>query len=324
MYIPLQHLVLESKFWKNLTHHNVIKIDNSLFTHLAACDVKGLLHVVLRKEKDYQSVDLNFGSVIHDSIDFYHLSEGSVEQVQTFAREHDLWPIIVDEKRYKTQDNLLKAIETYIKQYETKKPYQVLKGEEGLPLVERPFENYLGSISVFSLGSINVLWQGKIDAIVKKHEAIWCLDHKTTKQLGSGFKSKYLRSNQFMGYYDALLTELDGLKLNVDLPVEGALLNAICTRIKGVEIPEPYQLPYFKRQLPEWRQDVLESLRKFVVALMEYMETSKIACNRTSCYLFNKCSYWDICQKQHPDVRARILQGDEFVTSSWSPLNKAN
>lgn len=319
MNLPITHLVETSDFYKDLTEKKVIKIDNSLFLLLDVCDIKGVLGSILKLVKPYESNDLNFGSVVHDAIEFYHSSKSSVEQVKAYTEGLGLFPLLVDETGYKTKEKALELVEAYIKQFEELQPYTIVTNKEDMPLVEIPFEVYLGDIVVENT-PIKVYWQGKIDAIVLMNDKVWCLDHKTTKQLGASFRDKYLRTNQFIGYYFALLKVLGRFEL--DLPsVEGALINALCVRKKGVEIPPPFQLPYFERLLPEWKEDILAKVVRFVKNLHTGLSTNFYLPTRSSCYLFNKCRYWDVCECPSADVRAKMLEGDEFITSNWNPLD---
>ena len=155
----------------------------------------------------------------------------------------------------------------------------------------------VGSRVLFESEEIVILYESKVDLILKLNGSVVPVDHKSSK---SRRDPNYL-ANQFKGYCWIL-------------GVNSIIVNEIGFQrtLKATEKFRRHTLSYSASVLEEWKQNttwwVLDAVKK--------IDTETYPMNFTSCDKYSGCMFKSICQAD-PEVREYKLKSLFAVTDKW-------
>lgn len=320
---------IESEFFQTLDKENKIVLDNSTFVQFDACAVKGVLGGALRKQPSMSQVHLDFGGAFHEGIDALFTGK-NIKEAWEIVLATDSYAKLDDSHPTKTRENLKKLLVSASIHLDTACPFTPLYFQDGTPIIEQSFKLFFGAIPhpLDESRSVEVYWEGKIDMLALYQGSPWIVDHKTTSVMGEKFADTYARSSQMLGYFWAVLSLIQkGLRVfnkdgsEVDLKsklLKGVCINGVAIRKTGFEFREfPIPLPYGR--VAEWVDETLLKLSWLSKELYEFSQSGLIAPTRENCVTkYGRCPFFDVCDAPI-EMRDRLLNSSEFVTSDWSP-----
>ena len=307
-------------------------IDNSTLETFTTCPRQAQYYVCQKKEKSGERSALKFGGIIHKILEARYLRGDAfvteqTEQAMVACAEREFSTYTAPLEDFRNYGTALNLIREYNSFY-LAEPFTVLKSPEGKPYIEVPFavplgkitvnaevsvRNPDGSITLRTLESIQVMWQGRIDMIVEHEGRLYILDHKTTSMLGPTYFREFELSSQFRGYTWAA-EQLLGRTIN------GAIINAL-----GVRKPtKTGQALEFQRKtitcdpavLAEWQTDTLHIITDFIeMARRQHMPQHTKWCVGK----YGMCQFFDVCTLP-PDQRQQMLSTGDYKSVTWNPL----
>lgn len=305
-------------------------LDNSAMESYTTCP-RAFQYIHLHEKRaSGESSALNFGSGIHAAMQARYtkgeLLDGETEQSMFNALTKHFTEHPQPEDEYRTLDLATNLVRFYNTKYSCE-DFEVCHLSDGTPCVELPFAFPLtddhGSPVVFfytingQTHSLRVMYQGKIDMIIKKFNQVYTLDHKTTFQFGKTFWPDQQLSAQHVGYCwsaDRLL----------GIETAGYIVNGIRTRKPGKTNPLPMNED-FERQTyyltPERKQEWRNNLVAIVKELLyNYSEGTFPMKTKWCIGKFGACQFFDVCSLPS-EQRALTLNSGLYVKNDWSPLN---
>lgn len=307
-------------------------IDNSTLEVFTTCPRQAQYYVCQKKEKAGDRAALKFGGIVHKILEARYLGPGGfitpdTTQCMVACAEREFGsytPPLEDFRNYGTALNLIEAYNTFY----PSEPFTVLKSPEGKPFIEVPFACPLGEVEVNSLltirhpdgsikqenvGTVRIMWQGRIDMIVEYEGRTYIFDHKTTSMLGPTYFREFEMSSQFRGYTWAAQHLLN-------TPIAGAIINAIGVRRptksgKSLEF-ERKTVTASPEVLAEWQLDTLHIITDFI----EMVRRQHMPQHTRWCVgKYGLCQFFDVCTLP-PDQRQMLLSTGEYKTVTWNPL----
>lgn len=164
------------------------------------------------------------------------------------------------------------------------------------------------------IGTVYVLWTGRIDLIVRMDGLLWIMDHKTTQMMGPQFFEDFVLSNQTVGYAWA------GQQI-IQEPIAGFVLNALCvrkpTKTGTATEFERRRFLYEQEQLDEWHENTLVLVSDF----LHHLARGYFPMETKWCFgKYGRCQYHSVCTQPKKD-RELALGSSDFRNVTWSPLN---
>lgn len=241
----------------------------------------------LTPDTDEPSVDLTFGSLVHDAVDIYHKT-GDVKDAISLIENTTL-----PGNHKRKNVSVAKAL---IQQYSKKYP--------NIKLLESETTTLAGQDLPFKVGSH--LWRLRIDSIIIHESRKWVGENKTTKR-----DYLLIRPNdQFISYYIAAK--------NVDPDISGIMVNSFDPEI--VTVDSIFFTPS-KSECSQWLKEMeftIDHLER--CAYENVFPTNPYAClqfgARKACYCL------PLCQARSIDDKERLIQkfykiNEEAVNLSW-------
>lgn len=296
-------------------YRKIFKMDNSMYTTWA-CPMKGILsHVLKLRPRGKSSLAMDFGTCIHAGLEQFFRSNGLLDALQAFevkAQELGIDRWLDNYRNSERGAAMLAGWDEWRKERELAFETVEIAGETAVELgVEKLIDR---------VADVDVLWIGRVDAVVRYKGQLWIIDHKTSSMLGAKFINDKLRSSQFLGYYYALndlVTEQFGK------PLAGVLLNVICTGTKEVKF-ELYELPFQQWQIDEWLEETrlkLYNIMKTINTVTDNAETI-IPVEREVCVTkYGDCPFFQVCNACS-NARENILN-QLYEEHDWNPHDDA-
>ena len=233
-----------------------------------------------------------FGRCIHSALDVWYLNRDLEEALKHFVEVFKADP--TDDKRTPVMGCWI--LKNYHEKYQDQ-PFKVLATEQEFT-IELPWHKKL---------------IGRIDKIIEWDGVVWCMDHKTTYQLGDGFMKMHTPNMQFTGYVYA--ANKMGYKC------QGVLVDAILVAKGLLEANSRAKLTPLRRDFAYRSSGDLEEYLRAIYDIqqdIELCETNKWWYpNQDSCTDYGECPYRKIC-KESAEFRERIIEND-YRVEHWDP-----
>lgn len=310
-------------------------IDNSSLEKIITCPRAAEYYIFKKRESSKDRSALKFGKIVHRILEHRYRAPNTTsldQQTSMIAvADEEFAKYTPPEDEFRNYAMAVDVIKGYNQTYPS--DLQVVKDKDGAPLVEIPFLLPLGEITINAsvpvkdmktgvievrwLGSVKIIWTGKIDLVVSMNNSTYGMDHKTTSIMGPSFFREFDLSSQFVGYTWAL-RELLNLT-SAQLP--GFIINAIAVR-KPTRTGEKLTFSRYTtfitdEQVLEWKKDVLEHLSTFLSFLLNsyFPKATKWCVGK-----YGECEFFNVCllpEKQ----RALMLSTGDYKSVTWSPLD---
>ena len=223
--------------------------------------------------------------------------------------------------------------------------WEVLRDEQGEPLIERPFELPLGVLDINTrlqlpdwpqpqlVKSIHVAWSGKIDLIANVAHRNRVVDHKTTSIAGDNYIPKLhpapIRRSAMCGRpvsFGAASTSPAFASTLFTSAGRSPAPSALSPRVPEAGQPPldffRAQFEYCPQRLDQWEANSMTLAEDFVHCLVRrYFPMFTNSCFNK----YGRCQYHDICTLDDPAVRQRMLASDMYrdVTGRLRPIIEA-
>lgn len=313
-----------------------LRIDNSSLEYFTTC-ARSAEYALLRGRVPKPKAALQYGSAIHKALEMLYtrktlgssvtMGEIQVEMEKEFS--HDVGP-----GEWRTPEKALDTITRYANKYRGVDNFTVALDGNGKPMVEIPFSYPIGQIPINAtlpyskdlllgeggpeklyVNTIHVFWTGKIDMVVEMEGDLWVVDHKTSSILGGTYWKDFELSQQTIGYVWACEQMLGR-------PLKGLLLNVIIGRRPtktGVSVDferKRYMYP------PHAKEEWIENTMYLVSDAVSYLTRGFFPKMTKWCVgKYGLCPYHDVCTLP-PNQRDFLLNSDEYVNNTWSPLDE--
>lgn len=317
---------------------NCLFLDNTTLEKFTTCPRSAEYYTIHKRDINRSSDATNYGSAIHEALAAHYIGSDLPSQHAALLKWFASNPQTSDDC-WRTPDLAVELVTKYNKNYPGE-VFEVIKTDEGKPMVELPFAIPLGKVAYeaivegfyidhfgnrtkyttgiaknFEPREITIVWTGRIDALVCENNMTFVLDHKTTSQMGAGYFDEFENSSQMLGYMWAAQHLLKS-------KVHGVIINALCTRKptktgKGIEFQRNRIFPDSDR-ITEWHHDTLTIVSDFIMmAQRNYFPMHRKWCVGK----YGKCPYYDVCTLP-ASQREQFIASDLYKDVTWSPLNK--
>jgi hypothetical protein len=284
-------------------------VDSTMRAAFRSCPQKFYQEYILYRRPKGQNIHLHFGGCFAKGIEvtrraFYEeklpIDESMAEGAHAII---EMWgDVIPPEKANKTLPRCVEALAAYIAEYppysDVIQPYYF----GGKPGIEFSFAE---EIDVkHPVTGLPVLYGGRYDMNGVYHEDCYCVDEKTTSQLGASWLNQWKLRAQFTGYTWA--------GQRAGLPVKGAIVRGISIlkakfgHAQVLELRAPWEIDRWYEQLC---RDVQSMIRHWEDGYWDYNLDK-------ACADFGGCSYLKLCTVQDPDRWATI----DFERRKWDPV----
>lgn len=319
-----------------LVDGNTLLIDNSSLEVQTTCPRAAQYHVCLKRKTSKEKSALEFGRIIHKALDIRYRQtapmlpqtpEIEARMLQSLSADFASWSPPEDDFR-----NHSFAVEL-INRYGATYPFEsftILTLPDGKPFVEVPFALPLGEIDIndtllvkdvatgdtrpMHVGTLKVVWTGKIDLAYESQGGLYIMDHKTTSMMGPTFFQDFELAHQMHGYVWAA-------EAIFGRPFTGYAINALATRRptktgKALEF-ERKVYTISRPHLAEWQTDCIHIINDFVEMVRRgYMPKHTKWCMGK----YGACQFHTVCTLP-PEHRELMLGSGEFMDVTWSPLH---
>ena len=256
---------------------------------------------------------LQFGIGFHTLQETYHkLRAHGIDQELALLRCVRLAGLLGEQlplgRTERTKETLIRSFVWYMEQFKNDPATTALK-KDGSAAVEFSF-----TLPVAELDGQEIYLCGHLDRVVQFQNETFICDYKTTKgQMNERFLSGFKPSTQISGYATAgyiLSTQPNTVFPSVP---KGVIID-------GVELGVNYNrfqrfiLRFTQLELNEWLKDFITTVK---VKARGYAEAGHWPMEETSCSLYGKCEYHEVCSR-NPAERERVLEKN-FRKSVWDP-----
>lgn len=324
----LRVLFPDSDLLASILDKRILPIDNSTFGNIT-CPRQFTFSAIAKRVTTGDRSPLVFGQAVHKILERYYSSPNLhkslyddtdriiKEETANFAPQLDA---LFDPKRNST--SLQTLMYGYFQETKIYGEYlQPITLPNGSLAVETSFSIPLGEITIEGLGSVTVMWEGKIDLIARDtRDGSFCIvDHKTSSMLGDNFAKQFERSTQFSGYLFAaryITKELPALPT-----LDSVCINAICQKKVNEYKHFRFSRPGWDEQ--EFREEVLSRLQSyFSLPSPTSLSTGPWQGCRSSCTTkYGSCTFFNLCEFGPAARIPYLMNSGAFVKSNWSPLN---
>lgn len=246
----------------------------------------------------------HFGKAIHKALDSWYTDKNVDKAIATFVENFEE-NLDVDDKRTNRMGEWI--IRNYDKQY-ADQPWELVESETTFSIPVNP----------------TFTFTGRIDKIIRWHNALWVVDHKTASGLGPQYFNFAEPNMQFMGYVWAARKmgfDVCGVIVDAILVAKGLLPTDSATGHKKNPNLTPfarYDVYYKEEHLDTWLETVNQI--KSDIDLSE--QVGVWYPNFTACTYFGECPYRRVC-KEESSIQQRIIDMD-YKIEHWNPLQKEN
>lgn len=271
-------------------------LDNTMMSDYQTCQRRYMYRHLKGLVPKSKSKALSFGGEIHEGLSTWYETGDEEKAINSAFTDYEDDPM--DEKRTAARGR--EILRKYFDYY-PQEPFEVIANE-------LPFEQ-----PMFTEENTTYYLIGKIDLIIKWHNFIYGLDHKTTSRLGKYYFDQFRLSRQFMGYTTALKRIYEDRAKQIS----GFYVNAIAVYKNKFK---------FERQLVTYTDTFLKRYNRFIPQLMKeikhktdyYQNTqddSIFIPNWDSCEYYGKCPYKEICTSVKPH---NIIERN-YLVDYWDP-----
>jgi hypothetical protein len=288
----------------------VLYLDNSALELITTCPRQAQYYILHKREKSAERTALMFGGIIHKILEAKYKAITSPLETQTAimlavaADAFSTWT--PDAEEFRNYDCAVRFVGEYQKLYGIE-PFEV-------NAIETPFAVPIGEF-VFGGKTIKVIWQGRIDLVVKGMESkLYGIDHKSTSMMGPSYFREFDLSSQIKGYGWAIRETLG-------ITLEGFIVNALGIR-RPTKSGKPfefqrYTVRFSNADLEEWKQDTLHVIASFLGGVeAEYLPRHTKWCVGK----YGECQYYNVCVLP-AEHRATMLASGDYKPVTWNPLN---
>jgi hypothetical protein len=302
------------------------RIDNSGVQDFTTCARAAEFSTVKKRETAGEKSALFYGTTAHSALEVRKKAQLSgdlnsdwpEQQLSLIETTYLSNPQPLDE--WRSPDLLIQLIQKYNKQYPIHdEPFSIIPGS-----IELPFAIPLGTAEIGCdlptrvgprfVEKLNIIWTGRIDAIVNFDNSIFIMDHKTSSIGGPSYFEDFRLTSQMHGYVWAAW--------QLGHPACGLLLDSLISRKpsatgKGFELRrERYW--YDDEAIEEWKQDTFTHITDFLEhAMRNYFPKATKWCHGK----YGECPYWHVCTTPKSDREALLFNDGLFKDVTWSPLN---
>lgn len=148
-----------------------------------------------------------------------------------------------------------------------------------------------------------ILYTGRFDMLGTFMNALWCVDEKTTSQLGASWGKQWELRSQFTGYAWGAQ--------QFNLPAAGTLIRGVSVQKTDIKFGESivYQ-PQWK--IDRWYDQLLRDIRRMIQCWNENIWDVNLS---DSCASFSGCQYSPLCTRQDP---IGWIKGN-YSVEHWDP-----
>lgn len=314
-------------------------IDNSSLEVFSTCARAAQYYICEKRESSEERSALGFGKRIHSILESrYRLNTGVIPPsgdesgtaARMFATAQAVFAdhVPTGEEDYRNFSTATEFISKYNEFYPVE-GFEILRLADGTPAIEIPFALPIGELEINGellvrgldggpptlkhFDKIKIIWQGRIDMIVRQNNGIYILDHKTTSMMGPNYFKEFDLSHQVYGYIHSASVLLNS-------PVAGFIVNALAIRkpTKTGKAFEFQRYPIHTEQglLGEWLTDTMYLVSDFVeMARRGYFPKMTKWCVGK----YGTCQYHHICGLP-PHSRNIMLHSGNFREVKWNPL----
>lgn len=268
--------------------------DNSTISCFLECRKKYYWRLYCHLTPKVIAPALSFGLAVHEALDAYY-TDGLAKAIEIFRATY----ADKEGEQIRTVENGIKLLENYAKVY-MNEPFKVIgKPEAGF---------------VFPIGDI--LWGGRIDAIVEWDGELFILEHKTTTVLRGKYFNQFDLSRQVTGYILAAEEYIGrkcmGCVINALEPWKEVIRKSAKTK-KDSEHFARYPITRNQAQKDLFKLDVQRIIRDINWCEKE----QEFYTNTESCFSYNyDCPYKVLCKYgEDPRFIAR-----DFNVEKWEPF----
>lgn len=321
-----------------LVDGDTLLIDNTTLETFTTCPRAAQYYFCLKRQTTRERSALKFGQIIHSALEARYLAASpmhaqspAVEGVMLATVERAFADWSPPEDDFRNHSFAVELINRYGVTYPFES-FQVLRLPDGRPFVEVPFAIPLGEIAINDtllvrdvasgevalrhVGTIKVLWTGKIDLAYESNGQRYIMDHKTTSMMGPSFFSEFELSHQTHGYVWAAESILGQ-------PFTGYTINALATRKptktgKSLEFERKVYTVH-RGLLTEWQTDCMH----IVADCIEMVRRGYMPKHTKWCVgKYGQCQFHAVCSLPTPEHRDLMLHSGDYGPVTWSPLNK--
>lgn len=299
-------------------------VDSTMMNSYRGCSYKFFLEHARGVQSPRKSIHLHFGGLIASACEiarreFYvngHDRDTAIEIGSKYIlQNYGDWD--TEEQDVKTLRNAVWSFENYLRDafplgFDRFVPYRIEEG--GKPMIEFSFA-LPTEVSHPETGD-PILYTGRCDMIaadntafpkIWKAQQVWCVDEKTTKQMGASWANQWRLRSQFLGYTWA--AQQSGL------PAVGALVRGLC--VYKAKEPQYHQtfVQFSDSLIHRWYTRLNDDLHRMTSDWdrgywpQDFGET---------CTQYGGCQFIGMCELDDPEP---FIQ-NKFVERRWNPLTR--
>jgi hypothetical protein len=305
-----------------LVDGDTLLIDNSSLEHFTTCPRQAYYSIVRKLKPSGERSALVFGGIIHKILETryractsLHAQSDQVTNLMLAVAEREFAKWTPPEDDFRTYSCAVEFIRRYEEQYPFEQ-FEVLRGQDGSPMIEVPFAIPLGEIEWLDK-MVKVIWMGKIDLVYISQNGggLYVMDHKTTSIMGPNFAVPFEISHQLYGYAWAV-EQLTGQQVSA-VVVNGLGMRKPTKTGKAFEFMRPV-IPVQRLLVDEWKLDTMHIVSDFLENCRRgYAPKHTVWCVGK----FGECPFRKVCTLPDPAQREVMLESGEFTSNTWSPLN---
>jgi len=310
---------------------NCLFIDNSTFEYAVTCPRSFEFYALKKRESNVERAALEFGSKIHEILEArYRLGTTLTPTVEAAmsAKCHEVFATYTPpEDDYRTITLATQFITEYNRSYPVE-GFEVVNLSNGTPAIELPFAVPIGELAIDStipvrdaggnvsfqqVGTVTVIWKGRMDMLTRRDGNIYPLDHKTTSMMGPSYFKDFELSHQVSGYSWAVW------KLLGIMPT-GFIINGLGIRKptktgKGFE-NQRYTVNITADRIHSFVDDTLQILS----TLIHYLIEQRFPKGTKWCQgKYGACQFFDVCTLP-TNQQDMMLATNQYKTVTWDPL----
>ena len=323
---------------------DLLLVDNSTLSEISACPRRGMYKFLERRQLQKNRAALFFGGAIHKALEVRDmlqkpLADGETRDAMVTALI-DYYDGADFGDDFRNLDYAVRTVEKYNEVYRFD-PLPPIHLPDGELAVELPFALHVGDIEVDStllvcdpdvnegqpferhVGTLKIIFTGKIDRICKYQGRYFLLDHKTSSMGGPNFFNEFYTALQFRGYKWAV-------EQLIDQPVDGVIINGIVCRPPTKDGRVNYDMDrhtiHINDELvEEWQNTFLLGVEEWVGYIKNQQnypgaEEQAFPIRTGQCIgKYGTCEYFDVCSLPMSQ-RQTMLDCALFEDHSWSPL----
>lgn len=322
--------------------HYSLDLDNSSRDLFTLCPYKAENYLIRGRRASKSDSPTGFGGLFHRCEEQRVLQGNTPERVETqhaLVRKYFLENPSAPED-HRTEARMLEVLSLYDEKWQYDNwQEKVLKDNNGVPFVERPFRIPLCSIRVnrilpyhmaelvadcnemrpFAVDTIHIYWTGRIDMMLEEPPYLFNVDSKTSKEGGKSFWDAFKNSGQTVGYSWAAQKILGRL-------VHGTMVNAVIMR-PPLKVPSRGTLPrnefdrrvffYDAWMLEEWERNAKNNVTDLINCLVRGDWPQQPRSFKSPC---------EFCEFNHncllpPNQRKADLATELYTNVTWNPLD---